>query len=120
MRTKKEFYTQNAEYITRCQRDTIKQDLLHIYKQIERGNVDKEMKTLIKQHSRLINKYDLGGKHKYDTILLLETYKNTKCKELALANLTNTLNNKGLFSYFLTEHEAKEKNWSEKGPGKTC
>ncbi len=120
MKIKKDFHSQTAEYNYQCQRDIIKQDFLNIYKQIERGNMDKEVSTLIKQHRRLINKYNLGGKHRYENIVLLETYKNTKNRALAFANLTNTLNNRGLFSYFLTDAEKKEKHWNNKGVGKTC
>jgi hypothetical protein len=123
MRTQKMIGLQSVEYSNKCIRDIIQLDLLNIYKQIENNSNDsndKEVNIRIKQHRRLINKYNLGGKCNFNTLILLETYKNTKNRSLAKANLMNTLNNKGLFSYFLTGVEKKEKNWSNKGEGKTC
>jgi hypothetical protein len=120
MRSQKMIGLQSVEYSNKCIRDTFQLDLLNIYKKIENDCDDKEVNVSIKQHRRLINKYNLGGKSNFNTLFLLETYKNTKNRSLAKANLTNTLNNKGLFSYFLTSVEKKEKHWSNKGEGKTC
>ena len=120
MKSCKAFDSQAKEYLSKCIRDNIKLDLLNIYKNIQREQGDKYIATYIKQHRRLINKYNLGGKHRFDTLIILETYKNTKNRELAFAILTNTLNNRGLFSYFLDDAEAKEKKWNAKGKGHTC
>ena len=53
--------------------------------------------ALIRHHKKLINKTNLVGKNKYKTFILLQNYINAKNKINAMAILTNTVNNMGLF-----------------------
>ena len=112
---------QEAESYKRDQRDFINQDLLEAYNRLVAGNKlatnDKDIKQIIKGHAKTINRTNLVGKGKYKTLILLEHYKNTQNKETALAILTGALNNKGLFDYFLSDVEKKEKRWAAKGRG---
>ena len=94
--------TQLEEYYNKAKRDFIKEDLLESYKSILRGD---DIKIIIRLHKKTIDKMVLKGKNKnkYKTLVLLEHYRNTKNKTLALIHLTNTLNNKSLFRSFLTD-----------------
>ncbi len=76
----------------RC--DQINQHLLDCYQCIlEKQNID----GLIRSHKTCIHNAGLMSKNRYKTLILLKHYKNTSDKSLALATLTNTLCNRGLF-----------------------
>jgi len=69
--------------------------LLDCYYKIERKE---NVQGLIKQHKRLISQLDLHYKKTPKTLLILENYANHKDKILGFSTMTNTLNNRGLFS----------------------
>lgn len=98
--------TRCKEYIIRCKHDQINQNLLDCYQHIlEKQNID----GLIRSHKACIHRVGLIGKNKYKTLRLLEHYKNTTNKSLALATLTNSLCNHGLFFMFLSEEEREKR-----------
>jgi len=90
-------------------RDLIDRDLLHCYRQIVKNEA---VGPIIRSHKKLINqvqlvghnkKVDLKGHNKnHQSLATLIHYKNTKDHSIALSVLTNTLNNKGLFSKFVS------------------
>ncbi len=99
-------------------RELISKDLLHCYQQITKG---KSVDYLIRAHRKLINRLELlGHSNKYPSLDILTQYKNTADKVYALSVFTNYLNNKGLFSKFLSEEEKTEKRWKSCGAGHTC
>ena len=83
---------QQYEYLLSCKSDMIYKHLLDCH----------DITFMIKDHKRLINQLQLDGKNKYKTLSFLEQFRNTKNHKLALAILTNTLNNRGIFSKFLS------------------
>jgi hypothetical protein len=98
--------------------ELIAKDLLHCYQQLCKSE---PVTPLIRAHKVLINKLNLiTHNKKRPTLDLLVHYKNTTDKVQALAILTNSLNNKGLFSKFLSEEERTDKSWNSRGSGHTC
>lgn len=110
--------SQLEELTIKLKRDYIKENLLEAYKNILNGS---DIKAIIKGHKKVIDSMVLKGKNKnkYKTLKYLEQYRDTYNKDLALANLTNALNNKSLFRYFLSDEEKIEKRWKDKGSGRT-
>jgi hypothetical protein len=99
-------------------RELISQDLLRCYQQIIKGE---SVVHLIRAHKKLINKLAVMGHHnKYPSVNILTHYKNTADKVYALSVFTNYLNNKRLFSKFLSEEAKTEKRWKSCGTGHTC
>jgi hypothetical protein len=87
--------TQNKELDNNFKRAVINNDLLACYqKLIEKQNIN----AIIKSHKSCINKMQLHGKNKYNTLTLLQHYKNTNNKRNAFYILTCSLNNRGVFS----------------------
>ena len=86
--------TRKKESVRQRKCDQINQHLLDCYQRIiEKQNIN----GLIRSHKACIHRAGLIGKNKYKTLILLKHYKNTSDKSLALATLTNTLCNRGLF-----------------------
>ena len=110
--------TQQKEWIIQNKHKLIYRHLLDCYYRL----LNKEsISTIIKSHSSFISKLQLPGHYKnYKTLALLVHYKNTLNKSNAMTTLVNSLNNKNIFTMFLTEEEKKEKHWRNKGLGKTC
>ena len=54
--------------------------------------------ALIKQHKRLISQLEIIGKNKPKTLSILLNYASCKDKVMAFSIMTNTLNNRKLFS----------------------
>lgn len=109
--------TQKKDFIRQCKKEYIDRDLLECYNRIvENQNVS----TIVRSHKACIHRTNLLGKNKYKTLRLLEHYKNSKNKRVALANLTSSLNNRGLFSMFLSDGERKNSQWNAKGTGQKC
>ena len=98
--------------------ELIAKDLLRCYQELCKGE---SVIYLIRAHKGLINRINLVTHNKKrPTLDLLIHYRNTADKVLALSILTNSLNNKGLFSKFLSEEERTEKRWKARGTGHTC
>jgi hypothetical protein len=99
-------------------RELIEQDLLRCYQLLRK---EEAITPLIHTHIKLINRLALiTHNKKRPTLDLLVHYKNTVDKAQALSVFTNSLNNKGLFSKFLTVEEKTEKRWNSCGSGHTC
>lgn len=54
--------------------------------------------AMIRNHRALISRLQIKGKKKFKTLLILQNFANTREKSIGMAVLTNTLNNKKLFS----------------------
>ena len=93
---------QQYEYLLSCKSDMIYKHLLDCHNQIYDGCRPQDITFMIKGHKRLVNQLQLDGKNKYKTLGYLEQFRNTKNHKLALSILTNTLNNRGIFSKFLS------------------
>lgn len=99
--------TRRKDYIIRCKHQQINQNLLDCYNRIlEKQNIN----GLIRLHKTCIHRTNLLGKNKYNTLKLLEHYKNTADKSLALATLTNALCNRGIFLMFLSDEGRSKKD----------
>jgi hypothetical protein len=110
--------TRGLAAVENYKHELIAKDLLHCYQQLCK---DEPIMHLIRAHKVLINKLNLNTHNKKrPTLDLLVHYKNTADKVQALSILTNSLNNKGLFSKFLSEEEQTEKRWKTRGVGHTC
>lgn len=109
--------TRERSALEKYKRELINKDLLRCYQQLVK---DEDVTLLIRTHKKFINRLELVGNKKLPTLHLLEHYKNTENKALALSILTNSLNNKGLFSKFLSEGERTEMHWKSCGTGQTC
>lgn len=70
----------------------------HILECYDKLSKRENIHTLIKQHRRLISQLEIPGKNKPKTLTILLNYANTKDKVLAYSIMTNTLNNRNLFS----------------------
>ena len=70
----------------------------HILECYDKLSKRENIHTLIKQHRRLISQLEIPGKNKPKTLTILLNYANTKDKVLAYSIMTNTLNNRRLFS----------------------
>jgi len=70
----------------------------HILECYDKLSKKENIHTLIKQHRRLISQLEIPGKNKPKTLSILLNYANTKDKVLAFSIMTNTLNNRRLFS----------------------
>ena len=72
-------------------------------------------KSLFKDYLLKLKKYKktclemIISKNKYRTLTLLQHYRNTRNKSAALVLLTNSLNNRRIFSMFLSDEERKNK-----------
>jgi len=110
--------TQKKAWQCSYKHELLNRDLFDCYNRI----LKKEpISTLIRSHSNFINKLQLSGHNKnHKTLAILIHYKNTKNKAIALSTLTNSLNNRNIFSLVLSEEEGKEKYWKNKGAGKVC
>ena len=88
----------------RITREDINDNLLECYNLIcttIRNKNKPEKKTiqfLIKKHKKFINKTNIGGRAKYNTLDLLIHYFNTSDPVLAIYTLTNSLNNRKIFN----------------------
>ena len=110
--------TRERAALEKYKRELIAKNLLRCYQQIIKGDA---VTHLIRAHMKFINQLDVLGHHnKYSSVDILTHYKNTANKPQALSTLTNSLNNKGLFSKFLSEGERTEKRWKSCGTGHTC
>ena len=99
--------TQNKDYIRQLKSDVINRDLLDCYNRIiEKQNID----AIIQSHKRCIHRAGIISKNKYRTLTLLQHYRNTQNKSAALVLLTNSLNNRRIFSMFLSDEERKNKH----------
>ena len=65
------------------------------YQRIERKE---NINGLIRQHKRLISQLQINSKKIPKTLTILQNYANHKDKLLGFSTLTNTLNNRGVFS----------------------
>ena len=108
---------QESEYLRSCKSDMIDKHLLESYNEIADGCRITDVDARIRAHRRLIHQLNMGGKNKYKTLGFLQQYRNTNNKALGHALLLSTLNNRGLFSKFLSDKERKAAHWSAKGPG---
>ena len=108
--------SQEDEYVRKIKVDEINIDLLNCYNKLLKGE---NINLLIRDHTKLITKMEFIGKNKnkYKSLNILQHYKNTKNKSLAIMVLANTLNNQSLFDKFLSEEERNEKRWKYKGAG---
>lgn len=70
----------------------------HIVECYNKLSKQENIYPLIKQHKRLINELEIHTKKKPKTLSILLNYANTKNKVMALYIMTNTLNNRKLFS----------------------
>lgn len=79
--------------------ELINNNLLNNYNRLLK---QENIEILIKNQIRFVKSIELNSNYrkKHLTIILLENYKNTKNKTIALNNLTNTLCKKGIFSLF--------------------
>jgi hypothetical protein len=110
--------TRDCAAVENYKRELINKDLLRCYKELCN---EESVIHLIRSHRYLINKMNLNTHNKKrPTLDLLIHYRNTADKVQALYILTNSLNNKGLFSKFLSEEQQTEKQWKARGTGHTC
>ena len=70
----------------------------HLLECYDKLSKRENIQTLIKQHKHLISQLEISGKNKPKTLSILLNYANTKDKVLAYSIMTNTLNNRRLFS----------------------
>ena len=70
----------------------------HILECYDKLSKQENIYTLIKQHKRLICQLEIPGKNKPKTLSILLNYANCKDKVMAYSIMTNTLNNRRLFS----------------------
>ena len=82
--------TRERSALEKYKRELINKDLLRCYQQLVK---DEDVTLLIRTHKKFINRLELVGNKKLPTLHLLEHYKNTENKALALSILTNSLNN---------------------------
>ena len=82
----------------------LNEHLLECYEIISK-NYEKSNKTetynifaMIRNHKALISRLQFNGKKKPKSLSILQTFANTREKSIGMAILTNTLNNKKLFS----------------------
>ena len=82
----------------------LNQHLLECYEIISKSH-EKSNKTetyniyaMIRNHKALISRLQLVGKKKPKSLLILQNFARTRDKSIGMAVLTNTLNNKKLFS----------------------
>ena len=110
--------TRDRAALEHYKHELIAKDLLHCYQQLCKNE---SVVPLIRAHKCLINRLNfVTHNKKRPTLDLLIHYRNTADKVQALCILTNSLNNKGLFSKFLSEEERTEKRWKACGTGHTC
>ena len=99
--------TQKKDYIRQLKVEVINRNLLDCYNRIiEKQDID----AVIKSHKSCINRIGIISKNKYRTLTLLQHYKNTRNKSRAFALLTNSLNNRRIFSMFSSDEERKNKH----------
>ena len=70
----------------------------HILECYDKLQKQENIHTLIKQHKRLISQLEIIAKNKPKTLSILLNYANCKDKVMAFSIMTNTLNNRRLFS----------------------
>ena len=70
----------------------------HIVECYDKLQKQESIYALIKQHKRLISQLEIIGKNKPKTLSILLNYASCKDKVMALSIMTNTLNNRKLFS----------------------
>lgn len=82
----------------------LNQHLLECYEIISKSH-EKSYKTetynihtMIRNHKALISRLQINGKKKPKSLFILQNFANTREKSIGMAVLTNTLNNKKLFS----------------------
>jgi hypothetical protein len=108
---------QKREYFLSQKKELIDRDLLDCYNRLmEKQNPE----SVIRSHKLCINRMDIHGRNKYKTLRLLEHYRNTEDKSIALSVLTSSLNSLGIFSMFSSDEERKNRRWTEKGLGQKC
>lgn len=95
--------TQMAAFILKDNRFLLNQHLLECYKLISDNhekhvNKDFDIHKIINSHKKLINKLQINGKKKQKSLITLENFAYSKEKNIAYSILTNTLNNRKLFS----------------------
>ena len=99
--------TQKKDYVRQLKAEVINRNLLDCYNRIiEKQDID----AVIRSHKSCINHVGIIGKNKYRTLSLLQHYNNTRNKSAALVLLTNSLNNRRIFSMFLSDEERKNKH----------
>lgn len=70
----------------------------HILECYDKLQKQESIYALIKQHKRLISQLEIIGKNKPKTLSILLNYASCKDKVMAFSIMTNTLNNRKLFS----------------------
>ena len=98
----------------------IRNNLCECYEMILSGE---KITSVINKHKIFINKFNLRGKNKYKTLTLLQHYKNTKNKHIAINTLLLSLNNLDLlkdvnfnykqFDFFTPENNERKAKENE-------